>query len=220
MGVRGRVERGEVREQVARGRGRARARPSEQRAKPPRRSRRPRRRRGTSAHTTSTRLARGDRATRASAAQPVARARRHPGVAAPPPTAGAGRRPPEGRVELGQRPGEIVRPARRALHGAGAHGRAQRRTSRGSTAPFQRVALEARRSRRRACPARRAGGGEPNATARARAPPRLTVKRTCLPSPIARGSGSAAAGTSSATSGLPIPNGASRSSSSASASPS
>ena len=60
----------------------------------------------------------------------------------------------------------------------------------------------------------------PNATARARTPPASTVNRTCLPSPIGRGSASRAAGTSSETSGLPMPNGARRSSSSASAIPS
>ena len=87
-------------------------------------------------------------------------------------------------------------------------------------APVPLVELERERRRRARPSGPPAGERVPKATAPARAPPDSTVKRTCLPSPIGRGSVRRAAGTSSETAGLPMPNGASARSSSASSSPS
>ena len=120
-------------------------------------------------------------------------------------------------VELGEGRGE--RRAIRQRGGTGDRGgrgrRGRRRTSRGSSAPFQRLIS---RLNGRVEPVL-VPVGQPR---RARTPPRSrgprrrsTVKRTCLPSPIVRTSVMRAAGTSRTGRGLPIPNGASRPSSSA-----
>ena len=116
------------------------------------------------------------------------------------------RRPPSGRLELGERGGEVVRRARRAAPPAPARTAArERRTSRGSTMPVPGVALERERRVGRARPARRAGGPQPKATARARAPPPLHGEAHVLALPHRDADRrSSAAGNSSATSGLPI----------------
>ena len=113
------------------------------------------------------------------------------------------------------RPGRV----RARVIGPGSGAVAQRRTSRGSTAPCQ--ALRSRATTASRTPSGASGSDvRLKATPRARAGPASSVKRRCLPSPIGRGSARRAAGTSSATSGLAVPNGARRPSSSASSSPS
>ena len=215
MGVRGRVERGQVRERVREGgvaleRGpRAQGEAAQAVTQP---AQAPRHVRAHDEHG----LARGDqRPERPGQALPA-----RIGIPASRSVRGGLRgRPPERRLELNQGPGEIsVRLAEHLHRRRGARPRAAQDEPRlDESVPG--VALE--RERRVGRGARLDGqAGEPKATARARAPPPFTVKRTCLPSPIATGSDSSAARSSSATSGLAIPNGARRSSSSARSSPS
>ena len=117
---------------------------------------------------------------------------RHAGRAA------AARRPrAERRVELGQRarPPASVGLAGDARSAPARGGRARRRTSRGSTAPFHSLSSRLNVASRRVL----AAVGQPAARRRrpraraARRRPRR-VKRTCLPSPIGRASDSRAAG--------------------------
>ena len=223
VGVRGRVQRDDVRERARRARGRPRARPTRSRAKPPTRLCSARARCGAWAATTSTGSPVATRSP-SSPATPTARVPRR-----------AGARSSRGSAPLGASPAglgasaevavELRGHARRATRARRSR-RSARRRGLGAAQDQARldgavvaVGLEAHGGvDRLAGRGREASCRRRSATQRERAPPAASENATWRPSPIGRGSSSSAAGTSSETAGLPEPKGLSRSSSSASSS--